>query len=89
MTKVDVGLGFSLEGGKYSPEGSKPLKVKKVFLGGIAQTDGRLSVGDEILSINGVDVTYMTRFDAWNLMRDIKPWLVSKVITRPNGDAIL
>ena len=82
LIKTDIGLGFSIEGGKDSPEGDTPLSIKKVFLGGLAQKDGRLSVGDEILSINGVDVTSMSRLEAWNLMKDIPPGLVSIIISR-------
>lgn len=33
LTKDGAGLGFSLEGGKGSIQGDKPLTVKKIFIG--------------------------------------------------------
>jgi hypothetical protein len=33
LTKDGAGLGFSLEGGKESPLGDKPLTIKKIFTG--------------------------------------------------------
>ena len=41
------------------------------FPGGAADKNGTLSVGDEILSVNNVDVTRMTRLEAWNYMKKL------------------
>lgn len=57
------GLGFSIAGGK----GSQPFKtdsdaiyVSRITEGGVAHKDGKLSVGDRVISINGVDLTGAT-----------------------------
>lgn len=54
------GLGFSIAGGK----GSQPFKsdsdavyVSRITEGGVAHKDGKLEVGDRVVSINGVDLT--------------------------------
>ncbi len=41
------------------------------FSGGAADKNGTLKVGDEILSVNSVDVTRMTRLEAWNFMKKL------------------
>ncbi|XP_076305327.1 uncharacterized protein LOC143222563 isoform X2 [Tachypleus tridentatus] len=71
ILKDGTGLGFSLEGGKDSPAGDKPLIVKKVFTGGAAAKEGILKAGDEILAINDKTVVNMTRTEAWNFMKKL------------------
>ncbi|KAL3279116.1 hypothetical protein HHI36_016630, partial [Cryptolaemus montrouzieri] len=53
------GLGFSIAGGK----GSQPFKldsdavfISRITEGGVAHKDGKLAVGDKVISINGVDL---------------------------------
>ncbi|XP_060852961.1 putative Polycomb group protein ASXL3 [Rhopalosiphum padi] len=74
LTKIELskdgsGLGFSLEGGKNSPTGDQPLTVKKIFTGGCAEQCGQILAGDELVSVNDIDVTGMSRTEAWNLMK--------------------
>ncbi|XP_066996671.1 uncharacterized protein bbg isoform X2 [Anabrus simplex] len=69
LKKDGAGLGFSLEGGKDSPTGDKPLTIKKIFTGGAAEKHGQLSAGDELLVMNGKDLTVMSRIEAWSLMK--------------------
>ena len=40
-------------------------------LGGAADKNGILKVGDEILFVNNVDITRMTRLEAWNFMKKL------------------
>jgi C-terminal processing protease CtpA/Prc len=47
----------------------RPICVN--FSGGAADKNGTLKVGDEILSVNSVDVTRMTRLEAWNFMKKL------------------
>lgn len=58
LVKDGAGLGFSLEGGKDSPLGDRPLTIKKIFTGGAASKNPTLSVGDQILSVNGKAENY-------------------------------
>ncbi|CAH1400363.1 unnamed protein product [Nezara viridula] len=53
------GLGFSIAGGKGSPqfkENSDAIYISRITEGGVAEKDGKLQVGDRIISINGIDV---------------------------------
>ncbi|XP_057366372.1 mucin-2-like [Daphnia carinata] len=80
LVKDGAGLGFSLEGGKDSPLGDRPLTIKKIFTGGAASKNSTLRVGDQIISVNGCDVTSMSRIEAWNLMKKLPDGAVSLII---------
>ncbi|EEB10480.1 conserved hypothetical protein [Pediculus humanus corporis] len=71
LVKDGAGLGFSLEGGKDCSTGDKPLVIKKIFTGGAAEKCGQLKAGDELLNINGMDVSIMSRIEAWKLMKQL------------------
>lgn len=40
-----------------------------VYPGGSADQCGQISAGDELVSVNDIDVTGMSRTEAWNLMK--------------------
>ncbi|XP_017788378.1 PREDICTED: serine-rich adhesin for platelets-like [Habropoda laboriosa] len=69
--KDGAGLGFSLEGGRDSPLGNRPLMIKKIFTGGAAEKTGALKAGDQLLEVNGYDVTRMSRIESWNHCKEI------------------
>ncbi|KAK9505211.1 hypothetical protein O3M35_009308 [Rhynocoris fuscipes] len=53
------GLGFSIAGGKGCPpfrDNSESIYISRITEGGAAEKDGKLQVGDRIVSINGVDL---------------------------------
>ncbi|KAL4149194.1 hypothetical protein QTP88_003189 [Uroleucon formosanum] len=53
------GLGFSIAGGKGSSlckENNEPIVISRITEGGAAEKDGKLQVGDQVISINGIDV---------------------------------
>ncbi|KAL1464232.1 hypothetical protein WDU94_003898 [Cyamophila willieti] len=52
------GLGFSIAGGKGCKSGSNTDTIfrSRITEGGAAERDGKLQIGDRIVSINGVDV---------------------------------
>eukprot|EP00096_Caligus_rogercresseyi_P011894 TRINITY_DN482_c0_g3_i1.p1 TRINITY_DN482_c0_g3~~TRINITY_DN482_c0_g3_i1.p1 ORF type:complete len:855 (-),score=313.98 TRINITY_DN482_c0_g3_i1:70-2634(-) len=80
LKKEGTGLGFSLEGGKDSPVGDRPLTIKKIFTGGAADKSAILKVGDEILSVNSTDCTRMSRIEAWNFMKKLSDGTASIVV---------
>ncbi|XP_018578821.1 uncharacterized protein LOC108916947 isoform X3 [Anoplophora glabripennis] len=80
--KDGAGLGFSIEGGKDSPVGDVPLIVKKIFTGGAADKNGQLKVGDEILFINDISFSNLSRMEAWTIMKKVPEGNVSIHIFR-------
>merc|ERR1712203_1012763 len=79
LKKEGTGLGFSLEGGKDSPLGDRPLTIKKIFTGGAADKSGVLKVGDEIISVNNTDCTRMS-IEAWNFMKKLNDGTANLVV---------
>lgn len=60
------GLGFTVAGGIGSQEieGDDGIFVTRVTEGGVADQDGRLSVGDRLLAVNDVSMTYVSHEEA-------------------------
>ncbi|OXA62146.1 Pro-interleukin-16 [Folsomia candida] len=83
LVKDGAGLGFSLEGGKGSIQGDKPLTVKKIFIGGPAEKSGELKLGDLIVSINGINMSSKSRTEAWNFMKKLNDGDVKITIRSP------
>ncbi|XP_076640886.1 PDZ domain-containing protein big bang [Halictus rubicundus] len=81
--KDGAGLGFSLEGGRDSPLGDRPLVIKKIFTGGAAEKTGALNAGDQLLEVNGNDVTRMSRIEAWSLMKKLHDGEVNLLVRHP------
>ena len=48
--------------------------------GGAASKNGTLRVGDQIIAVNGCDVTVMSRIEAWKLMNKLPDGVVTLVI---------
>ncbi|KAK6056615.1 PDZ/DHR/GLGF domain protein, partial [Cooperia oncophora] len=68
---IDTRLGFNIVGGKDSQHipGHNGIFVSIIKSDGPAYIDGRLSVGDLILSINGVDLVNKTHDEAVSIFR--------------------
>ncbi|XP_068737524.1 protein scribble homolog [Montipora capricornis] len=63
----EKGLGFSIAGGRGSTpykDGDPGVFISKIAEGGTAERDGRLQVGDKVLSINGKDMKIARHEDA-------------------------
>ena len=54
LRRGQSGLGFTIVGGKGSPQGDLPIFIKRVCDGGAAGRDGRLKKGDQVLAVNGI-----------------------------------
>ncbi|XP_062326735.1 pro-interleukin-16 isoform X2 [Osmerus eperlanus] len=81
LEKGAGGVGFSLEGGKGSIHGDKPLVVNRIFKGGAAEHSG-LQTGDELLQVQNFSLQEMTRFDAWNIVKALPEGPITVVIRR-------
>ncbi|KAM9366653.1 pro-interleukin-16 [Symphorus nematophorus] len=84
LEKGAAGVGFTLEGGKGSIHGDKPLVINRIFAGGAAEQCG-LQHGDELLQVQGVSLQDMTRFEAWNMIKALPEGPITVVIRKRLG----
>ncbi|XP_061173402.1 uncharacterized protein LOC133182573 [Saccostrea echinata] len=82
MNKGVTGLGFLIEGGKASAKGDQPLTIRRMFKGGPAEKCGMLKVKDEILKVNGLDITNMRHSEAWTHLKFLDDGPVHLLIRR-------
>ncbi|VDK69376.1 unnamed protein product [Onchocerca ochengi] len=62
-------LGFSIVGGIDSPRGPMGIFVKTVFADGLAAKSGLICKGDEILSVNGVELSGKTHAESLQIFK--------------------
>lgn len=65
IKKKDRGLGLSIVGKKSGPG----VFISEVVKGGAAESDGRLVQGDQIISVNGNDLTNSSQEDAAPILK--------------------
>ncbi|CAJ0566338.1 unnamed protein product, partial [Mesorhabditis spiculigera] len=53
LPKTDAGLGFNVMGGK---EQNSPIYISRIIPGGVAERQGGLKRGDQLIAVNGVNV---------------------------------
>ncbi|XP_051551687.1 pro-interleukin-16 [Myxocyprinus asiaticus] len=70
LEKNAGGVGFSLEGGKGSINGDRPLTINRIFTGSDAEQKC-LKSGDEVLQIQDSSLQGLTRFEAWTLIKGL------------------
>nr|XP_023679115.1 PDZ domain-containing protein 2-like isoform X2 [Paramormyrops kingsleyae] len=85
LQKTSAGLGFSLDGGKASAQGDRPLNIKRIFKGGAAELSKAIDVGDEVLAINGISLQGLMHYDAWNIIKAVSLGPVQLVIRKPRS----
>ncbi|CAF4967114.1 unnamed protein product [Rotaria socialis] len=66
-THANSSFGFSIRGGR---EFSLPLFILKLAANGLAENDGCMTAGDQIIEINGRSAYGMTHVEAISLIRD-------------------
>eukprot|EP00045_Choanoeca_perplexa_P015125 m.183801 g.183801 ORF g.183801 m.183801 type:complete len:1127 (-) comp16896_c0_seq1:176-3556(-) len=88
--KGPQGLGFSIAGGRDSPveDGDFGIYITAVIEGGSADSDGRLRVGDRLLSVNDQSVVAIDHNDAVAMLQAITD-TCDLVVARPAGDLML
>ncbi|XP_030398377.1 pro-interleukin-16-like isoform X1 [Gopherus evgoodei] len=81
VVKDANGLRFSLDGGRGSLQGDRPLTVKKIFQGGPKDL---LQPGDEVLQIGERSLQGLMRLEAWQLIRAL-PMGPVQLLVREKG----
>ncbi|XP_022779941.1 tyrosine-protein phosphatase non-receptor type 13-like isoform X3 [Stylophora pistillata] len=81
LVKGSGGLGFTLSGGADTVGGC----FVRDIVGGPAKEDGRLHQGDQILRVDGHDISSMKHMDAVNILRATKQHVKLVVLRRPTG----
>uniref|UniRef100_A0A4W5KSI1 Interleukin 16 n=1 Tax=Hucho hucho TaxID=62062 RepID=A0A4W5KSI1_9TELE len=76
------GIGFSLEGGKGSIHGDRPLVINRIFKG----TQSGLQSGDELLQVQSTSLQELSRFEAWNIVKALPEGHITLVIRRRKED---
>ncbi|XP_003748014.1 multiple PDZ domain protein [Galendromus occidentalis] len=69
ISRDKIGLGLSVIGGADTPLGA--IVVHEILEHGAAHQDGRLKVGDQIVELNGIDLSTATHEQAINALRQV------------------
>ena len=64
-------LGFSIVGGRRSPKGDCPVYIKSLAPKSIAESDGRLHCGDELVAVNNIPLRDFSQQEVVKLIRDL------------------
>ena len=60
MQRGPNGLGFSIAGGKGSPNGDLPICIRSISKDCVAAREGRIRQGNIILAVNGISFDNIT-----------------------------
>ncbi|XP_064014220.1 pro-interleukin-16 isoform X2 [Pogoniulus pusillus] len=88
LEKTAAGLGFSLEGGKGSVHGDKPLTINRIFKGTALEQGSSVQPGDELLQVHTTAMQGLTRFEAWNIIKALPDGPITAVIRRKNPSSV-
>ena len=79
LNKLSSGLGFNIVGG----EDSEGIFISFILSGGAADQSGQLRRGDQILSVNGVNLTHATHEEAAQTLKNVNQSAVIVVQYKP------
>ncbi|XP_053573718.1 pro-interleukin-16 [Bombina bombina] len=85
LEKSLAGLGFSLDGGKGSVHGDKPIIINRIFKG-VSEKNNAVQSGDEILQLANISLQGLTRFEAWTAIKSLPNGPVQAIIRRSIAD---
>nr|XP_033776082.1 pro-interleukin-16 [Geotrypetes seraphini]XP_033776083.1 pro-interleukin-16 [Geotrypetes seraphini]XP_033776084.1 pro-interleukin-16 [Geotrypetes seraphini] len=88
LEKTSAGLGFSLEGGKGSIHGDKPLTINKIFKGALSEHSALIRPGDELLQLHTTSLHGLTRFEAWNVVKSLPDGPIQAIVKRESLDSV-
>ncbi|KAM4676369.1 pro-interleukin-16 [Discoglossus pictus] len=81
LEKSLAGLGFSLDGGKGSVHGDKPIVINRIFKG-VSEKNNAVQSGDELLQLANITLQGLTRFEAWTAIKSLPNGPVQAIIRR-------
>lgn len=82
LPKTDEGLGFNIMGGK---EQNSPIYISRVIPAGVADRQGGLKRGDQLLSVNGV-VGSRRRTERFCESEEMSPFNDSDILQTVEGE---
>ncbi|OXB60414.1 hypothetical protein ASZ78_004388 [Callipepla squamata] len=88
LEKMAAGLGFSLEGGKGSIHGDKPIIINRIFKGSALEQSSPVQPGDELLQVHTTALQGLTRFEAWNIIKALPDGPITAIIKRKNPSSV-
>lgn len=88
LEKTPAGLGFSLEGGKGSIQGDKPIIINRIFKGTALEQSSPVQPGDELLQVHTTAMQGLTRFEAWNVIKALPDGPITAIIKRKNRSSV-
>ncbi|KFM05679.1 Pro-interleukin-16 [Aptenodytes forsteri] len=88
LEKTPAGLGFSLEGGKGSIHGDKPIIINRIFKGTALEQSSPVQPGDELLQVHTTAMQGLTRFEAWNIIKALPDGPITAIIKRKNPSSV-
>ncbi|KFW07878.1 Pro-interleukin-16 [Eurypyga helias] len=88
LEKTPAGLGFSLEGGKGSIHGDKPIIINRIFKGTALEQSSPVQPGDELLQVHTTAMQGLTRFEAWNVIKALPDGPITAILRRKNPSSV-